>query len=920
MARDNCNHKLYQAGLISMEFPQALLIAQLGYYRAHNSERAVEWNQAATAMTMEPEDTIRVIKDLGVLVCQLCQYGVRRRFLSSHFRTKHGYTAKQARVLSQYSQRILPCETTIDHRPNSVRVPYPELTFFIDGLLCTGNAGCTYICRTEMSMKAHIGKEHPGTLRARRGRPSRDEALAEGEQHRPWRFVHCQRLFASGHGSAYFEIQAASHPREFHVNDAASNTDTSDLGSSGAKSFRDNVDDVRLGGNLLTAGNVKPAFNGEIELTQDFRGFDRGKLKRRMDEPEVGAALIEAKIWKGVQPLLQTRQDTHELASQTSLVPSSELQQDIFEVYDPYDDVEDLTAFKRRFTPVEADHKISETKKSPEMPVLPFSRRTIHTLSQTVTQSRPYLSLHTRQWLQNNSTWHLLVKNGNEILHVDFSVWERKEVCDRMPNSDEMLADEVSHLVDVWSNIAAVLPGRSGDDVQRYWQDLLDSQHSVETSSPIHVIRYAPKYSRKPRNRIREVCARTLLELELGAQKNRGTLYEGHTVNMLKPYKYFDRASGDIQNICFSPAGDSFVFGCVTTDDAYNRAGNLVLSTKKGLTVLRHNSQNSTTVYPTITSVKYVQSGQHVVSGGNDGTVKLWSRNGSYLRDVSRKRSGAVNHIGTSDVYPAVFSITFADGALEIYRSSRSAITSHCTYIKSKALAPSIAVFGHSHWSHQIVAGYESRTPDRWDGVALVYDVHAQKLVKTMNHVSSYAHLCSNREFWLSGTNHTKGGHVRLYNAKDHCLVLSCETPQRDINEVTIRLPYFTSSATDGSTFVWDIRRTNRVLHVLRHGESRAVVADGNVDDGSGVTSAIWLSPMRIITGGSDGAVKLWDVSLSNPFVRGFAIVDSPITSMALSPSKEELVIGENRGAVHLWSIRGEGDPVLFQVDESTHC
>ncbi len=84
---------------------------------------------------IEPEHAVRVLNDVGVLVCFLCQYGVRPEFLSTHFKTKHRYTATQADVLLRYVESMLPlpCETTSDH--SSVREAYSELTLFDDGLL-----------------------------------------------------------------------------------------------------------------------------------------------------------------------------------------------------------------------------------------------------------------------------------------------------------------------------------------------------------------------------------------------------------------------------------------------------------------------------------------------------------------------------------------------------------------------------------------------------------------------------------------------------------------------------------------------------------------------------------------------------------------------------------------------------------------
>lgn len=258
-----------------------------------------------------------MLEGLGVLVCYSCQYGVRRNDLSSHFKTKHGYTTNQAQDLLRYSQRMLPGEETIDHHLSAVPEHYPELTLFDDGLRCTKEANCTYVCRKDMTMKEHLRKKHPGSLRAHSGRPSKDEELAKSKLHRPWRSVSCQRLFPSGLGATYFEVQAPRHRHPSHANDGANNTDGSDLSPSVAEAVWDSIDAAYLRNELGTAGIINAAVEGEISpwlnrtgWTRFLVGLNRDELQTSMNEPDEREALTEAKIWKAVLSLLQTCEDT----------------------------------------------------------------------------------------------------------------------------------------------------------------------------------------------------------------------------------------------------------------------------------------------------------------------------------------------------------------------------------------------------------------------------------------------------------------------------------------------------------------------------------------------------------------------------------------------------------------------------------
>jgi WD40 repeat protein len=132
---------------------------------------------------------------------------------------------------------------------------------------------------------------------------------------------------------------------------------------------------------------------------------------------------------------------------------------------------------------------------------------------------------------------------------------------------------------------------------------------------------------------------------------------------------------------------------------------------------------------------------------------------------------------------------------------------------------------------------------------------------------------------------------------------------------------YVTASGTDGSTTVWDRRNPNQALHNLKHGNSLMVHIDGNPDiDDTGVTCAFW-GPTndRFYTGGSDGAVKAWDIKRGDPFIRDFAMLNSQIMSGAFSPEHDMLIIGECSGKATLFSTRGDrgAAPGLFDVDIS---
>ena len=251
---------------------------------------------------MEENRALSTLEGLGVLVCRSCQYGVRREVLRTHFRTKHQYTPQQTRTILDYSWKISPdiARPSLPALPPGT-VPYPELTLFDDGLLCTKQSQCRYICRTKDSMKEHLRKEHQWTLRARQGRPQKNS----GQPDLPWKPVACQRIFVTGAGSNYFEVRTINPQEDL------------DLDPDPQKSIWDQIEELRSDHQLRTPNIIYPAEDGEISpwlrrtgWTKYLLGFDRAELRASMDEPDARDYPIESRIWMAVRSLLEVCEDT----------------------------------------------------------------------------------------------------------------------------------------------------------------------------------------------------------------------------------------------------------------------------------------------------------------------------------------------------------------------------------------------------------------------------------------------------------------------------------------------------------------------------------------------------------------------------------------------------------------------------------
>lgn len=141
-------------------------------------------------------------------------------------------------------------------------------------------------------------------------------------------------------------------------------------------------------------------------------------------------------------------------------------------------------------------------------------------------------------------------------------------------------------------------------------------------------------------------------------------------------------------------------------------------------------------------------------------------------------------------------------------------------------------------------------------------------------------------------------------------MVLDCFSS--DINELAINANspeyfYATASCTDGKVYVWDTSQGHTPIHVLSHGEPVEEYSGDREREDTGCKFTAWGStPDRLYTGGSDGVVKVWDITRSTPFIRELLEVSGPVSAGAFSPDKSKLAIGDASGRVHLLSVDEE--------------
>ena len=92
---------------------------------------------------------------------------------------------------------------------------------------------------------------------------------------------------------------------------------------------------------------------------------------------------------------------------------------------------------------------------------------------------------------------------------------------------------------------------------------------------------------------------------------------------------------------------------------------------------------------------------------------------------------------------------------------------------------------------------------------------------------------------------------------------------------------------------MFDTQGSNGNPVVNYEGVSKNVMAVGFQDKGR------WM-----YTGGEDCTVKIWDMRCRNLNCQKIFNANSPVNSVVLNSSQQELIVGDQNGNIHIWSIR----------------
>ncbi|KAF8927772.1 hypothetical protein BGZ58_010131 [Dissophora ornata] len=423
-----------------------------------------------------------------------------------------------------------------------------------------------------------------------------------------------------------------------------------------------------------------------------------------------------------------------------------------------------------------------------------------------------------------------------------------------------------------------------------------------------------------------------LLSLRERGRRQTHILKDSLLLKMTKEYACattFNYSSGSVVDMAFKSSTMKLAVANVTTQDFYNRPGNLLLCDfNKGLTkhIQGHEIQGAIadqrqTV--TVNDIKLSHSERFFISGANDNKTMIWdAETGRHLNTVEDYRS-PVNRIAImeSPKYGEdIFATCSGDGVgvVNIYSLGPEgqvlANNKQLTAPGGKRYVSSIS-FGYGHFWDCLAAGFEGTDNGQNSDGMLGQKSDGRRTWFQVSDINCYP---QKRILPLIFTYRTNAGDdeqgdgiVRIFDVHRGKVVQSANSGHLDVNIVDVSPceNYVISCSHQNEIAVFDRRFLKPFLDDALHRFQHENKQDG--DANAGITSALWwpegrgTSESMFITSGGDGAVKLWDIrrATEDSEIWSFDANLGPIARMTCSPSLEHLIVGADTGAVSLFTL-----------------
>ncbi|KAK9465501.1 hypothetical protein V1512DRAFT_241532 [Lipomyces arxii] len=575
-----------------------------------------------------------------------------------------------------------------------------------------------------------------------------------------------------------------------------------------------------------------------------------------------------------------------------------------FEEFDAYDETLELAQVSRAINHDTYDTARPKSRLRQARAVVDLNEdliRTLKTVSDPL-QRRPYLPANSRSFLRSVRFWDEFKNYRGMTIHVDFLPWEYDMLVGALKGKTTL------------TKLAALLPGRTVHDLVRFIED---GMHFEDKPSFIIVPTEGQFQSTSG------VKMPFLATREIARGRTPQKAFDDAMLRRFHTIRTSTSGSGETLSIAFSHDGKYFAIGNTASEDQYNREGNLICGQVDTGDIhlldkhkkIKENTQEA--LFCTVSSVRFSKVGNFLYSAGYDGVVRSW--NAGTRRTIDKLDVGHVTVMNNFMSRNQEFilsgnskGMTYLIGVNDDHSfGSRQPIK---PLSKKSPSVSCMDLLG----SHKAVIGYEQQSLNgSLNGFAVVHDFESKATTK-LPVDAFYSDVCSHNTlpyFAISNTTGSGKSHFRLFNYGNGSEALPREnlsfvTPQKDVNKITMShdLILGTTSGTDGNTYVWDFRYTAKHLYCLSHGTSKATLdEDLPVDEADyGVECALWVPrhSRHLVTGSSDGCVKLWDLRSGN-CVGDLLETQNGIMTAEFSPSGDDLFVGDVSGLIYQLSQVG---------------
>ncbi|MEM6867169.1 MAG: TIR domain-containing protein [Cyanobacteria bacterium P01_C01_bin.121] len=279
---------------------------------------------------------------------------------------------------------------------------------------------------------------------------------------------------------------------------------------------------------------------------------------------------------------------------------------------------------------------------------------------------------------------------------------------------------------------------------------------------------------------------------------------------------------------------------------------------------------------PSVHTVRF-SDGHIIAAASDDGTVKLWDRQGRELKSLPQQTKtateSATGQMSWMNFSPDGQTIAYLtkDGVLRLWDLRREELTT------IQDATSSISSVSFSPDSEFIVTGDSNGTVKRWNRQGQMLDAAPENHNRNVNLVAY-----PNTQTIISAS--SRAGRIRVWNLPDNSSIV-----------LPVNAPFTTLSLSpDGETIAVPVDDT--VKRWNRQGQELATLR-GHLER----VNAVAFSPhdQTVISAGDDGLIIRWHSQGENPEILQSQL-DS-ITALELSANGQKIAVAGNDGTVRLW-------------------